>query len=690
MESLYLDADAAHAVASRPDGISEDLALRTYTARLLGQNPSLVLHGGGNTSVKSTARTLLGETVDVLHVKGSGWDLATIAPAGHPACRMDALLALAKLPELSDEAMVNGLRLSLLDAEAPTPSVETLLHAVLPAKFIDHTHADAVLVLVDQPDAEAVARACFPKGLVWVPYVMPGFSLAHACRRAWDETLARGEEPSVMLLENHGIFTFGATAKESYERMIACVSRAEAFAADRSSTQSFVPALRAATDVVARALPALRGAIARAAGMPEETGPVLTLRSSETVLAFLERDDLEGIVSRGSATPDHVIRTKPWPLVARLEGSGATSSDLDAAVGAFRARYEAYVTTMCEQKARAVVRLDPSPKVVLAPGIGLVTVGATSADASAAADVYEHTVDVMLAAEELGTYRPVSEAHLFDVEYWSLEQKKLGKPAPPKALSGKIALVTGAASGIGRATASRFLAEGAHVVVADRDEARLETTFAELRRLYGARVVAKRADLASDDDTRDAVRAAVLAFGGLDVVVSNAGTAPEGTLDTEEGEAALERSLGENLLSHTRVAKHATAVLRAQGTGGALLFNASKSAFAPGPGFGPYAVAKAALVALMRQLAIDLGPLGVRANAVNADRIRTALFDGGVLESRAKARGLTPDQYFRANLLGREVTADDVARAFVYLSHARTTTGSVLTVDGGNPAAFPR
>ncbi|MBL9109265.1 MAG: SDR family oxidoreductase, partial [Myxococcales bacterium] len=203
-------------------------------------------------------------------------------------------------------------------------------------------------------------------------------------------------------------------------------------------------------------------------------------------------------------------------------------------------------------------------------------------------------------------------------------------------------------------------------------------------------VVAKSSDLASDVETRDAVRAAVLAFGGLDVVVSNAGTAPEGTLDTEEGEAALERSLGENLLSHTRVAKHATAVLRAQGTGGALLFNASKSAFAPGPGFGPYAVAKAALVALMRQLAIDLGPLGVRANAVNADRIRTALFDGGVLESRAKARGLTPDQYFRANLLGREVTADDVARAFVYLAHARTTTGSVLTVDGGNPAAFPR
>jgi rhamnose utilization protein RhaD (predicted bifunctional aldolase and dehydrogenase)/NAD(P)-dependent dehydrogenase (short-subunit alcohol dehydrogenase family) len=691
MDSLYLDAEAEAASSGRAESVSHDLALRTYTARLLGKNQGLVLHGGGNTSVKSRATTLLGEEVDVLCVKGSGWDLATIEPEGHPACVLSALLALSKLPTLSDEAMVNGLRLALLDAQAPTPSVEALLHAVLPAKFVDHTHADAVLALVDQPNAEELCRECFPTGLVWVPYVMPGFSLAHACEKAWDATVENGETPEVMLLDKHGIFTFGDTAKESYERMIACVTRAERYAADRASTHSIGLPVPAKEGVADGFLPVLRGTLATSAlGTPEETGPVLSLRTSDTILAFLERKDLRELVKLGSATPDHVIRTKPWPLVLDAASAAEDRSALTANLSDYRLAYDAYFAKMCAAKGVSLKKLDSSPKVVLVPGLGIVTQGATSAEAEAAADIYEHTVEVMSTASEIGTYTPVSAEDLFDVEYWSLEQKKLGKAPPRRAMTGKIALVTGAASGIGRATAREILAEGGHVALVDRDAKTLAEVKAELERAFPMRVLSQVCNVGHEEDVAAAFRATVSRFGGLDVLVSNAGTAPEGALDTEEGLATLSRSLEENLLSHARVAKHATRIFTAQGRGGCLLFNASKSAFAPGPGFGPYAVAKSALVALMRQLAIDLAPRGIRSNAINADRIRTALFGGGVLESRAKARGLTPDEYFRSNLLKREVTAKDVAEAFVHLARALSTTGTVLTVDGGNAAAFPR
>lgn len=693
MESLYTDAEALLARTSRAEGVSEDLALRTYTARLLGKNPELVLHGGGNTSVKSTARTLYGEEIAVLHVKGSGWDLATIEPAGHPACRLDLVKKLADLPALDDESMVNGLRLALLDSSAPTPSVETILHAILPAKFVDHTHADAVLALVDQPDSEKLVRECFPRGLVFVPYVMPGFSLAHACRKAWDSTVARGETPEVMVLDKHGIFTFGDTAKESYERMIACVTRAERYAGDRAHTQSVEVPKAATESVVMGLLPALRGALARAAGLPEECGPLLSLRSTDSLLSFLARRDLRDLVSRGSATPDHVIRTKPWPLVLGElpRDDEGLSAALDNAIASYRTSYDAYFVRMRDTKGASVKKLDSSPKVIAIPGVGIVTVGDTRSEAEATADVYEHTAHVMSVASDIGRYEPTSAADLFDVEYWSLEQKKLGKPAAAKMLSGKVALVTGAARGIGRATAQELLAEGAHVVLSDRDQEAVVATSEDLARTFGAsRVFAVRCDVSSEEAVAALVRATVRRFGGIDVLVSNAGGASEGMLDTLSGHEALASSLELNTLSHARVSRHVVQVMKAQGRGGSLLFNASKAAFAPGPGFGPYAVAKAALVALVRQFAIDLAPFGIRSNAVNADRIRTDLFGGGMAEARAKARGLTTDQYFRANMLGREVMAKDVARAFVHLACARATTGAITGVDGGNAAAFPR
>ena len=352
--------------------------------------------------------------------------------------------------------------------------------------------------------------------------------------------------------------------------------------------------------------------------------------------------------------------------------------------------YGRYFDEHARRSAEPLTKLDPLPRVLLARGLGAFTIGKTLDEARIAGDVYGHTARVIADAMAIGRYAPVSHADLFDVEYWSLEQAKLkvGK-SNAGALARRIALVTGAARGIGRATAEHFLELGAHVVLSDANEPALAETVAVLAQRAGRRISAEVADVTRPEDCERLVDAAVAAFGGLDIVVSNAGNAPSGLLHTREGEAALHRSLELNFLSHQHVARAACDVLLAQGTGGCLLFNASKSAFNPGKEFGPYAIPKAAVVALTRQYAVDLGAHGIRANAVNADRIRTALFDG-IVEARAKARGVSPDEYFRDNLLRRETTAGDVARAFGYLATAEATTGAVITVDGGNAAAFPR
>lgn len=693
MESRYVDAEAARAVSeyARERGVSELLALRTYTARLLGADEALVLHGGGNTSVKADAKTIFGETVSVIHVKGSGWDLATIEPPGHPAVRMAALERLLALPDMTDEQMVNEMRLALLDATAPTPSVETLLHAALPARFIDHTHADAILSLADQDEGERICREVFGDRLLWVPYVMPGFGLAKACKKAWDGAVAGGRSPTVMVLERHGIFTFGDTAKESYERMLEAVTLAERFASDRMRTMN-VPAVYLDDGLEARIATVVRGALATVSGEPPERAPIVAVRSSEWILAFLERLDCYELVQRGCATPDHVIRTKPTPLLLpKVESDEpmALAARIEREISDYARRYDRYFEEMCSTKNVARTKLDPWPRILLAPRVGILAVGRTKKDAEIAADIYEHTIQVIADAEDVGRYSPVSKADLFDVEYWSLEQAKI-KKAAELPLGKQVALVTGAASGIGKATAALFVELGAHVVACDRDGDALDAAVADIAGKRRSQLVTCVADVTNRHEVADAFTLAARMFGGVDVVVSNAGTAPEGRLDSPEGDEALRRSLDTNLLAHNVVASCAVDRWRLARRGGCLLFNASKSAFAPGPGFGPYAVAKAALVALMRQYAVDLGRFGIRANAVNADRIRTGIFSGGVVESRAAARGLSVDDYFRSNLLSREVTAHDVASAFAYLAQARATTGCVVTVDGGNPAAFPR
>ena len=677
VKSQWKDEDARATIEHyRADPrVNEDIALRVYTSRLIGRDPRLVLHGGGNTSVKTVIVDDTGREVRVLCVKGSGWDLGDIEPEGLPAVRLESLGVLRERETLSDEEMVNAQRTRLIDSSAPNPSVETLLHAFLPHKFIDHSHADAILALVDQPQAEVMVGEIYGSRLAVVPYIMPGFDLAKLAA----ETYERNPDVEGLLLLEHGLFTFGETARESYERHIAALDAAEQYIAARAKKSPVERTDRPAPPFEAVA-PILRGRLGEGARYY-----LLERRRSPAIDAFLARTDLASVSQRGTATPDHVIRTKRTPLLLELTpdmDAAAIDAHVQERLVSYRTDYVQYVERESSAKQREVSPLDPDPRVILAPGIGLIAAGPSEKAAGIAADIYQHTIDVIEGAEAVGRYTPLATSDLFDMEYWSLEQAKLGR-AKPKPLQGRVVYISGAAGGIGAATAAAFGKAGASLYLTDRDEDALATIAGTL----GARH--EVVDVTDEARVRASVEHCVKAFGGLDGVVSNAGTAPQGDI-TRVSSEELKQSFEINFFSHQYLASAAVAVLRAQAMGGFLCFNASKAAFNPGKDFGPYAVPKAALVALMKQYALEGGPIGVRSNALNADRIRTGLLREDVVEQRATSRGLDADAYFRSNLLAREVSAQDVAEAFLHLALAPSTTGCVVTVDGGNIAASPR
>jgi rhamnose utilization protein RhaD (predicted bifunctional aldolase and dehydrogenase)/NAD(P)-dependent dehydrogenase (short-subunit alcohol dehydrogenase family) len=678
MEYLWKDSDAKAAIASHAKkGIGEDLALRVYTTRLLGGEPKLVLHGGGNTSVKTRMADITGQTIDVLCVKGSGWDMGTIEAPGLPAVRLGPLKELHGLQALSDEDMVNVQRSNLLDAKSPNPSVETLLHAFLPHKFIDHTHSNAVLALTDQPDGEALAADLYGKRAALVPYVMPGFALAKKC----SEIGAANPNVEGLILLKHGIFSMGATAEEAYGRMIDLVTMAEqrlAKATRKIFPGATLPAKPATATEVAPILRGLFSIPAKAGGREAAQRFVFEFRSNPEILAYVNGSDVARYSQQGPVTPDHAIRTKGWALVAPAPESAkldAFARDTKAALEKFAAGYHAYFERHNGKQVVAKKELDPIPRVVLVPGVGLFGVGNTSKDAKIAADLAETTVEVIADAERLGTYQSIPEPDIFDIEYWSLEQAKLSSAAE-KPLARRIAVVTGGASGIGAATAAAFAREGAEVVVIDRDVSKVKG-------------FAIGCDVTDAAQVRAAFDKIAATLGGVDIVVSNAGAAWQGKIG-DVAEKTLRESFELNFWAHQAVAQNAVRIMRAQGLGGCLLFNASKQAVNPGLDFGPYGLPKAATMFLSRQYAVDHGPDGIRSNAVNADRIRSGLLTDQMIAQRSKARGLSEADYMGGNLLGLEVTADDVAQAFVSLAKAYKTSGAVITVDGGNIAAALR
>src|SRR5580692_4759120 len=552
MKSGWVDRDAEAIVAEgAKSGIDRDLVLRIYTTRLLGRDSKLVLHGGGNTSLKEVMRDRLGADVEVLRVKATGADMAMIDLAGLPAVRLASLRKLRALGEIGDDELVGIERASLIDPAAANPSVEIMLHAFLPHKFVDHTHATAVLSVIDQPDGEKKCAEAFAGRLAYVPYVMPGFGLA---KRAID-IFERVKPSDGLILGKHGIVTFGASAREAYERMIEMVTLAENFVASRgkSTAAASVPRKHAELAEVA---PVVRGACSEKDKTIEGAWRrlILEFRATDTVLNFIARGDLARVSQLGVVTPDHTIRTKNWPLVlpaAEADKLADFSRASHEAAGQFVARYHRYFEEHNKRVGHIKHELDPLPRVVLVPGLGLFGLGRTKRDAEIAADIAEAWIEGIGNAEAIGRFESISEADMFDCEYWPLEQAKLGTRKEPP-LAGQIAAVTGAGGAIGSATAKAFAAAGAEVAL-------LDVNFAAAReqaKTIGPSALPAVCDVTSAASERAAFDAVASAFGGVDIVVSNAGAAWQGRIG-EVDEDVMRKSFELNFYGHQRVAQAA-------------------------------------------------------------------------------------------------------------------------------------
>lgn len=648
MENLWNDADAAADLS--------DLGLRVYTSRLLGRDPALVLHGGGNTSVKIRQPDLFGQDEDILYVKGSGRDLDSIDASGFAPARIAPLLRLATLPKLSDTRMANELRGALTDASAPSPSVEAILHALIPHKYVDHTHADAVLTVTHTADGAERIREIYGDDVAVLPYVMPGFLLA---RQVYEALPALDiERTSGIVLLNHGIFSFGATARESYDRMIALVSRAEDYLKQRAAWS--LPSLPKRAAVVDMAT--LRQDISALAGAPM----ILTLDDGELAQTFTGQDDLARIAGQGCATPDHVIRTKRLPLVG---------DDLTAYAEAYRD----YFTAHQDRATVPLTMLDPAPRVVLDAAFGMIAVGRSARAADIAADLYRHTMEIILRAEQLGGYTALAAEDYFDVEYWELEQAKLrGAKTPP--FAGEIALVTGAASGIGRACAESLLARGAAVVALDLNPA-VE------RLLKRPDFLGIRCDVTDEAQLAAALEATVKRFGGLDMLVLNAGIFPKSAKIAALASDQWRKVMNINLDANLALLREAHPLLKRAPRGGRVVIIGSKNVPAPGAGAAAYSASKAALTQLARVAAFEWGSDHIRINVVHPNAVfDTGIWTDDVLAARAASYGMTVEQYKTNNVLGVEVTSRDVAELVAEMCGQLfdKITGAQVPIDGGN------
>ncbi|PWT74280.1 MAG: bifunctional aldolase/short-chain dehydrogenase [Proteobacteria bacterium] len=652
MESLWNDAEAAQ--------FGDDLGLRVYTSRLLGRDKSLVLHGGGNTSVKLRERNLLGDEEDILYVKGSGWDLERIEAAGFAPVHLPHLVRLAKLETLSDPEMVNQLVTHMTRASAPAPSVETILHAILPHKYVDHTHTDAMLSITNTTDGDARIRDLYGTLVVVIPYIMPGFDLARLCAQLFPRDA--GPKTIGMVLMNHGMFSFGATARESYERMIQLVTMAEEYLKGRRAWSLPAPSAALSSAPLRDELAALRKEISAVAAVP------MVLRCSHTprTLAFSRRPDVASI-SQGPATPDHAIRTKRLPMVGR---------DVQAYASAYRAYFDAHAPGAKEKK----TILDPAPRVVLDPELGMCSVGRTAKDAGIVSDLYDHTLDVIERSELLGGYRALPAKDIFDVEYWDLEQAKLRKGGKPPAFTGEIALVTGAASGIGKACVDAFLARGAAVVGLDIDPA-----ITELHRRDD--FLGLRCDVTDNAAVKEALEAGVRAFGGLDMLVLNAGVFPGGSNITDQNVDQWRSVMQVNLDANLILLRECHPLLKLAPRNGRVVIVGSKNVPAPGPGAAAYSASKAGLSQLARVAALEWGVDGIRVNVLHPNQVfDTALWTEEVLQARATQYRMSVDEYKRNNVLHTEITSRDVAELAAEMCGPAfaKTTGAQVPVDGGN------
>jgi len=652
MKSLWTDSEA--------EQFEGDLGLRVYTSRLLGRDPTLVLHGGGNTSVKIRQKNTFGEDEDILYVKGSGWDLIDIEAEGFAPLELHYTARLAQLPSLSDPQMVNELRTHMKNASAPSPSVEAILHAILPYKYVDHTHANAVLTISNSTAGEEAIRGIYGDKVVIVPYVMPGFDLARLCKQAFE--LQVNDSTIGMILLNHGVFSFGDDARQSYERMIELVSMAEDYI--RNNNAWDIPAYSDSAERTRRdTLCALRHAVSEKAGK----AMILKCYDDARSLGFARRSDAGRITQQGPATPDHVIRTKRVPLYGR---------DLDS----YEQAYRHYFDVNAARAKTPVQMLDPAPRMIIDPDMGFITVGVNSVSAQIVGDIYSHTMDIIERAEQLGGYRALPAGDIFDVEYWDLEQAKLKQGGSAPVFNGEIVLVTGAASGIGKACVERFLADGAAVVGLDLNEA-VETM------LDHAAFLGLRCDVTDTAALNAALTECVYRFGGLDMLVLNAGIFPGGKRISELDDAEWRTVFRVNLDANLSLMREAHPLLKLAPKGGRVVVIGSKNVPAPGPGAAAYSASKAALNQLARVAALEWGGDNIRINTLHPDAVfDTGIWNEDILQARASHYGMTVEQYKTKNILKTEISSRDLAALTAALCGPlfAKTTGAQIPIDGGN------
>lgn len=701
MKSRWVQAEADRLAGEYGPAWGEVVALRTYSTRLLGAEPSLVLHGGGNTSVKATITNVLGEPIRAVFVKASGADMAHLDPSGHLPLDLDYLLRLRALDALDDEAMVAELRTHALRSSAATASIEALVHAFLPGVYVDHTHADAVLALTNQPDGARLVREALGDDVLVVEYIAPGFKLA----KATIDAVERDPGARAIVWLRHGLVTWGGTARESYETMVELVSKAEEYLAARARRLplSVSTSVATAKERVGLVAPVLRGLLAAPTGDPDRPHRRVILQPlvNEDVLSLVDAPEGRGLALTPTLTSDHLIRTKAWPAWVDdpcYSDPARLREQVAAAVHAYAARYNAYVDKHRALLPAGMQPFDPLPRVVLLPGLGALCAGHDLAASSIARDITAHTLSVKAQVAGFGVYEGLDEDDLFRMEYRTLQHAKLeGREGLP--LTGEVALVTGAAGAIGSGICRGLLEQGCLVAVTDLAGPHLDSLVADLAGSWGPRVVGVPLDVTDIASVAAAFGQVIQAWGGIDLVIVNAGIAHVSALDQMEIEAfrRLERvNVEGTLLVLAECARH----FRAQGTGGDVVMVSTKNVFAPGAKFGAYSATKAAAHQLARIASLEMADLGVRVNMVSPD----AVFSDGARKSglwaevgpdRMRARGLDEaglEAYYRGrNLLKAGVTARHVANAVLYFATRQSpTTGATIPVDGGLPDATPR
>jgi rhamnulose-1-phosphate aldolase/alcohol dehydrogenase len=669
-----------------PDG--DLLAQLVLASHLLGANRAVSNFGGGNTSAKGVAVDHTGREVPVMWVKGSGSDLATMGPEHFTGLRLEEILPLIEREEMSDEDMVAYLARCQIDPTMPRASIETLLHAFVPAPHVHHTHPDGINVLAGTRDGEALVRECWGDAAAWIPYIRPGFTLSRQVGLA----VRANPELKLIVLAKHGLIVWGDSAEEAYHRTIEVINEAVAFVIERTGdAQRFGGQLRSNEDpaLLAELLPAIRGAVS------SERSKLLTLDTSARALEFVSSVEAEQLVTVGAPCPDHLVHTKRLPLWIPYDPEVDTVATLSERIAARASDYRDAYRAYFEANAGAGdVPGDPDARIVLVQHLGLVSAGTTPKLSAISRDLYHRAIEVMAGAQALGEFVSLDAAESFAIEYWPLELYKLALAPPPGELQGKVALVTGAGGGIGRAILETLVEAGACAVAFDLDRTGAQGAVEAL----GDFGIAVGGDVTSEAAVAAAYKAAVDRFGGVDIVVSNAGIASSAPIE-ETSLAEWNRNHAVLGTGYFLVAREAFRVLKRQGLGGSIVFIASKNALVAGKNAAAYSSAKAAELHLARCLAEEGGAVGIRVNTVNPDAVLqgSKIWGSSWREERAAAYNIEPDElethYRMRTTLEVNIFPEDIAQAVLHFSsevRSGKSTGNLLNVDGGVPAAYAR